>query len=143
MDGTKGDDISKVAIVLTGTQTKCQKYTKVFKVEESTISPPPFVTKYNSISRFHFHVQAQLPSDIFHFLRYDQLGMGQMPGMDSGEKRLNELGYKQELRREMVILCSIFPATLFLVSLHNVLVSSYIFSSSLLFDYMKSSTFSC
>lgn len=23
--------------------------------------------------------------------------------MDSGEKRLNELGYKQELRREMVI----------------------------------------
>lgn len=24
--------------------------------------------------------------------------------MDSGEKRLNELGYKQELRREMVIL---------------------------------------
>ena len=25
-----------------------------------------------------------------------------MPEMDSGEKRLNELGYKQELRREMV-----------------------------------------
>jgi hypothetical protein len=26
--------------------------------------------------------------------------------MDSGEKRLNELGYKQELRREMVLLPS-------------------------------------
>ncbi len=28
----------------------------------------------------------------------------QITEMDSGEKRLNELGYKQELRREMVIL---------------------------------------
>jgi hypothetical protein len=25
--------------------------------------------------------------------------------LDSGEKRLNELGYKQELRREMVYIC--------------------------------------
>lgn len=28
--------------------------------------------------------------------------------MDSGEKRLNELGYKQELRREMVIIYNIY-----------------------------------
>lgn len=28
--------------------------------------------------------------------------MPQISEMDSGEKRLNELGYKQELRREMV-----------------------------------------
>ncbi|KAG0480532.1 hypothetical protein HPP92_011390 [Vanilla planifolia] len=27
--------------------------------------------------------------------------------MDSGEKRLNELGYKQELRREMTLLKSL------------------------------------
>lgn len=38
--------------------------------------------------------------------------------MDSGEKRLNELGYKQELRREMVRFSTPFfsaRATLFLV----------------------------
>lgn len=35
---------------------------------------------------------------------HDQLGVSQQAlEMDSGEKRLNELGYKQELRREMVI----------------------------------------
>lgn len=38
----------------------------------------------------------------------------EIPEMDAGEKRLNELGYKQELRREMVsfliwILCHMFP----------------------------------
>lgn len=32
-----------------------------------------------------------------------------MVEMDSGEKRLNELGYKQELRREMVSLRPHFP----------------------------------
>lgn len=31
-------------------------------------------------------------------------GTGNSTAMDSAEKRLNELGYKQELRREMVIL---------------------------------------
>lgn len=35
---------------------------------------------------------------------HDHLGVSQQAlEMDSGEKRLNELGYKQELRREMVI----------------------------------------
>lgn len=32
--------------------------------------------------------------------------------MDSGEKRLNELGYKQELRRQMVLY--IYPSYFFL-----------------------------
>ena len=31
---------------------------------------------------------------------------GKAMEVDSGEKRLNELGYKQELRREMVLLVS-------------------------------------
>ena len=34
--------------------------------------------------------------------------MAQIPEMDSGEKRLNELGYKQELRREMVLVNNSF-----------------------------------
>jgi len=39
--------------------------------------------------------------------------------MDSGEKRLNELGYKQELRREMVLFGS-----------HAIFSSVFMFSCS-------------
>lgn len=34
---------------------------------------------------------------------HNQVDASQIQEMDTGEKRLNELGYKQELRREMVI----------------------------------------
>jgi hypothetical protein len=34
-----------------------------------------------------------------------QPGQSTFDGIDAAERRLNELGYKQELRREMVFIC--------------------------------------
>jgi len=45
--------------------------------------------------------------------------------MDSGEKRLNELGYKQELRREMVSILYVVILTLFHVSV-SLLANSFL-----------------
>lgn len=54
----------------------------------------------------------------------------QFQEMDSGEKRLNELGYKQELRREMVffIFFSLFSYMQYLLNL-----CSFIYESQTLF----------
>lgn len=53
-------------------------------------------------------------------MAYGEVNVGANPKameIDSGEKRLNELGYKQELRREMV---------------HNTFLSSYMCICSLI-----------
>jgi len=59
-------------------------------------------------------------------MRNGQQEVPQIPEMDSGEKRLNELGYKQELRREMVIILSL-----------NIPLLCFMFFYSFLFGFVQ------
>lgn len=69
-------------------------------------------------------------------MEYRQPEATQSQEMDSGEKRLNELGYKQELRREMVLLISLFFGSSVIVHISFFFLVDKILGSNNLFCFM-------